>query len=99
MCLGSVASLRVDLYGSLAATGRGHGTMTATLLGLEGYDPELILPEEVEERLAAIAETGLLNLAGASGGGVELPLRGGGHDSASVDGVAAAYQWDEVCCL
>ncbi|UXM92677.1 L-serine ammonia-lyase [Paenarthrobacter sp. JL.01a] len=71
--LGSVASLRVDLYGSLAATGKGHGTMTATLLGLEGYHPELILPEEVEERLAAIAETGVLNLAGASGEGVELP--------------------------
>src|SRR5207253_1593411 len=60
-----VASLRVDLYGSLAATGRGHGTMTAVLLGLEGYHPELILPEEVEERLASIAETGTLRLAGA----------------------------------
>ncbi|MBU8868877.1 serine dehydratase beta chain, partial [Paenarthrobacter aromaticivorans] len=32
--LGSVAGLRVDLYGSLAATGRGHGTFTAVLLGL-----------------------------------------------------------------
>ena len=60
-----VASLRVDLYGSLAATGHGHGTMTAILLGLEGFHPELILPEEVEERLATIAETGTLQLAGA----------------------------------
>ena len=60
-----VASLRVDLYGSLAATGHGHGTMTAILLGLEGFHPELILPDEVEERLAAIAETGTLQLAGA----------------------------------
>ncbi|WP_285660689.1 serine dehydratase beta chain, partial [Paenarthrobacter ureafaciens] len=56
--LSSVAGLRVDLYGSLAATGKGHGTFTATLLGLEGFEPELILPGEVEERLAAIAETG-----------------------------------------
>ncbi|MEV7999498.1 L-serine ammonia-lyase [Pseudarthrobacter oxydans] len=63
--LAGVASLRVDLYGSLAATGHGHGTMTAILLGLEGFHPELILPEEVEERLAAIAETGVLQLAGA----------------------------------
>jgi L-serine dehydratase len=63
--VGSVASLRVDLYGSLAATGHGHGTMTAVLLGLEGFHPELILPAEVEERLASIADTGLLNLAGA----------------------------------
>ncbi|MDR6986172.1 L-serine dehydratase [Paenarthrobacter nitroguajacolicus] len=70
--LDSVASLRVDLYGSLAATGRGHGTMTATLLGLEGYDPAEILPDQVEERLASIAETGVLNLAGASGEGVEV---------------------------
>ncbi|MFF2246473.1 L-serine ammonia-lyase [Arthrobacter sp. NPDC058130] len=60
-----VASLRVDLYGSLAATGHGHGTMTAILLGLEGFHPELILPEEVEDRLATIAETGTLQLAGA----------------------------------
>ncbi|TVU64575.1 L-serine ammonia-lyase, partial [Paenarthrobacter nitroguajacolicus] len=71
--LPAVAGLRVDLYGSLAATGKGHGTFTATLLGLEGYHPELILPDEVEERLAGIAESGVLNLAGASGGGVELP--------------------------
>ncbi|MEE2523182.1 L-serine ammonia-lyase [Pseudarthrobacter sp. J75] len=63
--LGRVASLRVDLYGSLAATGRGHGTMTAVLLGLEGFYPELILPDEVETRLASIAETGTLQLAGS----------------------------------
>ena len=63
--LAAVAGLRVDLYGSLAATGHGHGTMTAVLLGLEGFHPELILPEEVEERLASIAETGVLNLAGS----------------------------------
>lgn len=67
--LDRVASLQVDLYGSLAATGHGHGTMTAILLGLEGFHPELILPDEVEERLATIAETGMLQLSGA----VSLP--------------------------
>jgi L-serine dehydratase len=72
--LDRVAALRVDLFGSLAATGHGHGTMTAILLGLEGFHPELILPEEVEERLAAIAETGTLQLAGSGQGkGVPLP--------------------------
>jgi L-serine dehydratase len=72
--LEKVAGLRVDLYGSLAATGHGHGTMTAILLGLEGFHPEKILPEEVEERLATIAETGTLQLAGAGeGNGVPLP--------------------------
>ncbi|TLM80499.1 L-serine ammonia-lyase, partial [Pseudarthrobacter sp. NamE2] len=65
--LSDVAGLRVDLYGSLAATGHGHGTMTAVLLGLEGFHPELILPDEVEARLASIAETGVLNLAGSVG--------------------------------
>jgi L-serine dehydratase len=64
--LEQVASLRVDLYGSLAATGHGHGTMTAILLGLEGYHPELILPDEVEDRLASIAETGTLQLSGSA---------------------------------
>ncbi|GAB5080775.1 L-serine ammonia-lyase [Arthrobacter sp. AD-310] len=63
--LADVAGLRVDLYGSLAATGHGHGTMTAVLLGLEGFHPELILPAEVEERLAAIAGTGMVQLAGS----------------------------------
>ncbi|NYE95224.1 L-serine dehydratase [Psychromicrobium silvestre] len=63
-CLDRVASIKVDLYGSLAATGRGHGTMTAVLLGLEGYYPDLILPEEVESRLAVMAESGSIQLAG-----------------------------------
>ena len=72
--LAEVASLRVDLYGSLAATGHGHGTMTAILLGLEGFHPELILPEEMEDRLAAIAETGIIQLAGS------LPLPYGVKD-------------------
>ncbi|RAX47270.1 L-serine ammonia-lyase [Arthrobacter sp. AQ5-06] len=63
--LDKVAGLRVDLYGSLAATGHGHGTMTAVLLGLEGFHPEKILPAEVEERLAAIADTGTLQFAGS----------------------------------
>ena len=48
-----LAGLRVDVYGSLAATGKGHGTFTALLLGLEGYAPETVLPEEAEARYAA----------------------------------------------
>ncbi|NKX54108.1 L-serine ammonia-lyase [Arthrobacter mobilis] len=60
--LESVAGLRVDLYGSLAATGRGHGTFTAVLLGLEGFEPETILPAEVDEALARIEDTGILRL-------------------------------------
>ena len=90
--LDKVASLRVDLYGSLAATGHGHGTMTAILLGLEGFHPELILPDEVEERLAAIAETGKLQLAGVRA----AALRGEGHGPAAADHPAAAHQRHDV---
>ena len=38
------ASIRVDLYGSLALTGHGHGTDRAILLGLSGQTPEGIDP-------------------------------------------------------
>ena len=62
--LDKVSELRVDLYGSLAATGRGHGTMGAILLGLEGREPELILPAEVDSRLAAFSTGAPLLLAG-----------------------------------
>ena len=69
--LASVAGLRVDLYGSLAATGRGHGTFPAVLLGLEGFAPEEILPEQMEERLAEIEASGKIQL------GSELEAAGG----------------------
>ncbi|WP_285728300.1 L-serine ammonia-lyase [Psychromicrobium xiongbiense] len=63
--LEQVGGLRVDVYGSLAATGRGHGTFTAILLGLEGYQPDEILPAQVEERLAAIDQSGQILLGGS----------------------------------
>ncbi|MCS4277132.1 L-serine dehydratase [Mycetocola sp. BIGb0189] len=62
--LGSVAELNVHLYGSLAATGRGHGTQGAILLGLSGFDPETIGPDTVTETLAGIAAGAPLLLGG-----------------------------------
>lgn len=59
-----VAEVRVDLFGSLAATGAGHGTMPAILLGLEGYRPETIETDEMERRLATIRADGKILLAG-----------------------------------
>ena len=50
----AVARIRVELYGSLAATGAGHGTVGAVLLGLEGADPETMDPVAGQERVAAI---------------------------------------------
>src|SRR4051794_325755 len=53
--------VRVELFGSLAATGRGHGTDTAILLGLEGEDPATVDPARVASRAAAVrAERRLL---------------------------------------
>ncbi|RLP75243.1 L-serine ammonia-lyase [Mycetocola tolaasinivorans] len=62
--LGSVAELSIHLYGSLAATGRGHGTQGAILLGLSGFDPETIGPETVTVTLEAIAGGAPLLLGG-----------------------------------
>ncbi|WP_445271681.1 serine dehydratase beta chain, partial [Streptomyces sp. DSM 41978] len=59
-----VAEVGVDLFGSLAATGAGHGTMPAILLGLEGYRPETIETDEMERRLATIRAVGKIQLAG-----------------------------------
>jgi len=59
-----VTDVRVDLYGSLAATGGGHGTMPAILLGLEGYRPETIETDEMQQRLAVIRADGTIRLGG-----------------------------------
>lgn len=47
-------ALRVGLYGSLGHTGRGHGSDKAVLLGLEGWLPDNIDPDQIEDILAAI---------------------------------------------
>ncbi|QIK62745.1 L-serine ammonia-lyase [Leucobacter viscericola] len=71
--LGLAAALEVDLYGSLAATGQGHGTFPAVLLGLEGFDPALILPEEVESATARIEAEGTLRLGAQLAAGDPAP--------------------------
>ncbi|MDR4125734.1 L-serine ammonia-lyase [Yanghanlia caeni] len=54
----------VELYGSLGATGKGHATDTAVMLGLAGHDPETVDVERVEAYLNAIRASGRLNLLG-----------------------------------
>ncbi len=54
----------VQLYGSLALTGRGHCTDRAVLLGLEGHAPEELDPALVEPTLERIRRNGRLHLAG-----------------------------------
>jgi L-serine dehydratase len=59
-----VARVRAELYGSLAHTGRGHGTDKAVMLGLEGEWPDRIDPDGIDERLARIRAEGTLRLLG-----------------------------------
>jgi len=58
------ARVRVELFGSLALTGRGHGTDRAVLMGLEGDSPEGIDPDSVEPRVTAIRAEHRLALLG-----------------------------------
>lgn len=59
-----VARVRVELYGSLGATGRGHGSDRAVILGLEGELPDKVDVDTVEERVRSVREHGRLSLAG-----------------------------------
>jgi len=62
--LARTARLEIDLYGSLAATGPGHGTPKAVLLGLEGERPEEVDVDAIPARVAAIREQRTLRLLG-----------------------------------
>ncbi|MFJ1736416.1 L-serine ammonia-lyase [Streptomyces sp. NPDC088254] len=62
--LSSVASVRSELYGSLGATGHGHGTPKAVLLGLEGDSPRTVDVETADERVEAIRSAGRIRLLG-----------------------------------
>ena len=68
--LAQPARIAVDLYGSLGATGRGHSTDRAVLLGLAGHDPETVAIDVVDALLPALAATGSLTLPG----GTAVPL-------------------------
>ena len=62
--LASVQGVVVELFGSLSATGVGHGTDKAVLLGLAGYEPDRIDPDQIAPAIAAIRSGGVLRLLG-----------------------------------
>lgn len=62
--LTQVQSVQVELYGSLAATGKGHATHTACLLGLLGHTPRHIDTTRTHAYLHPIIEKKILNLNG-----------------------------------
>jgi len=59
-----VHRVAIQLYGSLALTGKGHCTDTAVILGLEGELPDRIDPDQVQERLTLIRSQGRIMLGG-----------------------------------
>ncbi|KAJ2492650.1 hypothetical protein IWW37_001261 [Coemansia sp. RSA 2050] len=63
--LEKVASIKVDLYGSLALTGIGHGTPNATLMGLEGELPETVPTETIISRVQDMHDTAAITLNGS----------------------------------
>ena len=63
--LDRTARVEVDLYGSLALTGKGHATDRAILLGLSGERPDTVDPDAADAMIARIRETGRLSLGGA----------------------------------
>ncbi len=62
--LDRVARIRCELFGSLALTGRGHGTDKAVLCGLEGAMPDTIDPDSIPATLARIRDSGRIRLHG-----------------------------------
>jgi L-serine dehydratase len=61
-CLEKVSRLRIELFGSLALTGAGHGTDRGILLGLMGKRPDGIDPGEIQGLIDGIRKSGLITL-------------------------------------
>lgn len=62
--LGATTKIQAQLFGSLGATGRGHGTHKAVQLGLMGLTPDAIDPDQIPPILAQIEEDKALSLGG-----------------------------------
>lgn len=65
--LDDVASVSCALYGSLGATGIGHGTPDAVVAGLQGLEPETVDPDAVRRAWSDWPDAGTLTLAGTHG--------------------------------
>ena len=62
--LAQLDALRVDLYGSLGATGAGHGSDAAVMLGLEGERPDIVEPGSIPARVRRIRRESKLRVLG-----------------------------------
>ena len=62
--LAAVDTISVELFGSLGATGRGHGTDRAVVMGLEGHAPESVDPDTVGPRYTRLERDRELSVLG-----------------------------------
>ncbi len=60
--IGKVSRVKIDLFGSLALTGKGHGTDKAVIMGLLGEKPDTIDTDTIEQRLNDITYNKQINL-------------------------------------
>lgn len=65
-CRQHPASIQVELYGSLAKTGRGHATDVALILGLAGYDAKTIDVDAIDSIVAGVKESKTITLGGGA---------------------------------
>ncbi|MDH4051692.1 MAG: L-serine ammonia-lyase, partial [Rubrivivax sp.] len=65
--LARTARVQASLYGSLGATGKGHGSDKAVLLGLAGHEPDTVDVEAVPAMLEAIRAQRRVDLLGQLG--------------------------------
>ncbi|MDQ0940595.1 L-serine ammonia-lyase [Streptomyces sp. V1I1] len=63
--LAHTAAIRAELFGSLGATGHGHGTPKAVLLGLEGNSPRTVDVETADAQVERIRTSGRISLLGS----------------------------------
>lgn len=66
----NVNTIKVDLYGSLSLTGKGHATDLAIMLGLSGQDPEYIPVQNIDKIIAAVKDKHILKL----GNEIDIPF-------------------------
>ena len=62
-----VTAIRAELFGSLGATGHGHGSVPAVVLGLLGEDPETVDPSATASIVDRVRQTGSLALGAGPG--------------------------------
>lgn len=60
--LDAVAGVKAELYGSLGATGKGHGSDRGVMLGLMGESPDTVDVDAMAARIQAVRDSGSLSL-------------------------------------